>query len=112
MTVNGSDFVATSVVRWNGANRTTTFGSATQLTATIPATDIAAAGTAQVTVFNPAPGGGISSAQTFTISSTPSGLVAAYSFNQGNGTTVADASGNGHAGTITGATLDDCRSIW
>jgi hypothetical protein len=33
-----------------------------------------------------------------------SGLVAAYSFNEGSGTTVADASGNGNTGTIVGAT--------
>ena len=32
------------------------------------------------------------------------GLVAAYSFNEGNGNTVADASGNGNTGTIVGAT--------
>ena len=31
-------------------------------------------------------------------------LVAAYSFNEGTGTTVADASGNGNTGTIVGAT--------
>ena len=31
------------------------------------------------------------------------GLVAAYSFNEGTGTSVADASGNGHVGTLTGA---------
>ncbi|HZV99039.1 MAG TPA: galactose oxidase-like domain-containing protein, partial [Methylophilaceae bacterium] len=73
LTVNGSNFVSGSIVRWNGANRTTTFVSATQLTAAIPASDIAAAGTAQVTVFNPTPGGGTSSAQTFTISSGGSG---------------------------------------
>ena len=65
LTVNGSNFVSGSVVRWNGANRTTTFVSATQLTAAIPATDIAAGGTASVTVQNP--GGAISNALTFTI---------------------------------------------
>src|SRR5213076_3340337 len=32
------------------------------------------------------------------------GLVAAYAFNEGSGTTVADASGNGNTGTINGAT--------
>ncbi|HSC92403.1 MAG TPA: LamG-like jellyroll fold domain-containing protein [Gaiellaceae bacterium] len=32
----------------------------------------------------------------------PTGLVAAYGFEAGAGTTVADASGNGHAGTISG----------
>ena len=34
----------------------------------------------------------------------PSGLVAAYSFNEGSGSTVADASGNGNTGTISNAT--------
>jgi hypothetical protein len=34
----------------------------------------------------------------------PSGLVAAYGFNEGIGPTVGDASGNGNTGTIAGAT--------
>ena len=34
----------------------------------------------------------------------PAGLVAAYGFNEGSGTTVTDASGNGNNGTITNAT--------
>jgi chitodextrinase len=38
-----------------------------------------------------------------TQASTP-GLVAAYGFNEGTGTTVADASGNGNTGTISNAT--------
>ncbi|QQS47372.1 MAG: hypothetical protein IPM66_01530 [Acidobacteriota bacterium] len=67
LTVNGTGFVDGAVVRWNGQDRTTTFVSATQLKAAIPAGDIATAGTAQVTVFNPAPGGGASNALTFTI---------------------------------------------
>jgi hypothetical protein len=67
LTVNGTNFVGGSVVKWNGANRTTTYVSSTQLPAAITAADIATAGTASVTVFNPAPGGGTSNAQTFTI---------------------------------------------
>src|SRR5262249_56442780 len=67
LTATGSSFVAASVVRWNGADRPTTFVSGTQLTAAIPASDLAASGTAQVTVFTPAPGGGTSSALPFTI---------------------------------------------
>src|SRR5262249_11557342 len=63
----GTNFAITSVIRWNGSNRTTTFVSSTQLTAQIPAADIAGAGTVPVTVFNPTPGGGTSSPQTFTI---------------------------------------------
>jgi hypothetical protein len=34
----------------------------------------------------------------------PSGLVAAYGFNEGSGTTLTDLSGNGNHGTISGAT--------
>ncbi len=34
----------------------------------------------------------------------PAGLVAAYSFDAGSGTTVADVSGTGNTGTISGAT--------
>jgi hypothetical protein len=67
LTVNGTGFVSTSVVKFNGATKTTTFVSATQLTAAIAAADIATAGTATVTVTNPAPGGGTSGNLSFTI---------------------------------------------
>jgi hypothetical protein len=71
--VNGSNFVSSSIVRWNGANRPTTFLSATQLRASIAAADIATAGSASVTVFTPAPGGGTSAQLTFTIAQVASG---------------------------------------
>ena len=71
LTVSGSGFVAGSAVHWNAAARTTMFVSATQLTAAILSADLANAGTAQITVVNPTPGGGTSSAITFTIQ--PSG---------------------------------------
>jgi hypothetical protein len=67
LVVKGSGFVSSSVVRWNGADRPTTFVSATELRAAIPAADLGAAGTAQVTVFSPSPGGGLSSPLPFTI---------------------------------------------
>lgn len=67
LTVNGASFISTSVVRWKGSDRPTTFVNSTQLTASISASDVAADGAAQVTVFNPAPGGGTSGAVTFEI---------------------------------------------
>ncbi|MGH7496679.1 MAG: IPT/TIG domain-containing protein [bacterium] len=67
MTVDGTNFVAGSVVRFNGSDRTTTFVSSTRLTATVAASDLTTVGTFSVTVFNPAPGGGTSNAQTFTV---------------------------------------------
>jgi hypothetical protein len=60
LTVDGSNFVRGSVVRWNGATRPTTIVSATRLTARLEAPDLSVAGTGQVAVFNPAPGGGLS----------------------------------------------------
>src|SRR5262245_40916297 len=45
LTVNGSNFASGAVVRWNGSNRTTSGSGATQRTAAILASDIAAAGT-------------------------------------------------------------------
>src|SRR2546427_888821 len=67
LTVNGTNFVASSVVRWNGSNRTTTFVSGTELRAAIPASDVALAGSAQVTVFDFLPIGETSNTLTFTI---------------------------------------------
>jgi hypothetical protein len=67
LTVNGTNFASSALVRWNGSNRATTFVSPTQLTATIAASDIATAGNVTVTVFNPAPGGGTSNNSTFSI---------------------------------------------
>jgi len=74
LTVTGSGFTASSVARWNGSARPTTVVSATQLLAAISAADIATSGTASVSVFTPAPGGGTSGSRTFTItaSSSPS----------------------------------------
>src|SRR2546429_1438835 len=69
LTVIGTNYDNTSVVRWNGANRATTFVSSTQLTAIVLAADIATAGTAQVTVKNST--GSVSNAVTFTIVATP-----------------------------------------
>lgn len=67
LVVAGSDFVSGAVVRWNGVDRATTFDSSAQLTAQILMGDIAAMGNATVTVFNPAPGGGVSNPRTFSI---------------------------------------------
>src|SRR6516225_5314908 len=39
LTVSGSNFVAPSVVQWNGSSRPTTFVSSSQLTAQIQASD-------------------------------------------------------------------------
>ncbi len=67
ITLIGTGFLSNATADFNGVALATTFVSATQLTAVIPASDLTAAGTDSITVVNPGPGGGPSGAQTFTI---------------------------------------------
>ena len=60
ITVNGANFVSSSTVSWSGTVLATTFVTAEQLTAVVPATLITTSGTGWITVFNPAPQGGTS----------------------------------------------------
>jgi VCBS repeat-containing protein len=91
LVVTGTNFVSGAVVRWNGADRATTFVTGSRLTTNILANDIATAGTANVTVFNPAPGGGTSNGVTFTVTSN---LIA-------NGRVELDANGDGRPDSWT-----------
>jgi len=70
LSVTGAGFVSGSAVYWNGSIRLTTFVNSSKLTAAIPASDIASAGTATITVFTPGPGGGSSNSQFFWITNT------------------------------------------
>lgn len=65
--VTGKIFVPNSQVLWNSMPVPTAYLSATQMMALIPTADLASAGSADVSVMNPAPGGGTSSTTPFTI---------------------------------------------
>lgn len=67
LTITGSGFMSNSVVKWNGSARTTTFLSAAQLAISVSASDLSLAGVGQVSVSNPAPGGGNSANLAFSI---------------------------------------------
>jgi len=67
LAVRGSGFLPPSVVLWNGEPRATLYVSPTQLSAEIAAADLAMVRTAQVTVLNPAPAGGVSPATDFVV---------------------------------------------
>jgi hypothetical protein len=69
--VDGRGFAHRSVVRWNGANRPTTWLSPTRLTAQLSAADVAAPGNATVTVFTSPSGGGLSNPATVAIPAPP-----------------------------------------
>ena len=107
LTVTGTNFINSSVVRWNGNARTTTFVSATQLTADIPASDITSAGSATVTVFNPAPAGGSSSGFNVTIIQ-PNPAPSIVSLNP-NSVLAGSAA---FTLTITGAGFINASSVW
>jgi subtilisin len=97
LTVNGTGFISSSVVRWNGGNRPTTYVNATTLQAAIAASDIATIGTAAVTVQNPTPGGGTSGTVSFPIGTGPTLTVNATSVAGGSAVTVTLTNGLGGA---------------
>ena len=80
ITINGTNFIATSTVKLNGSARTTTFISSTQLTAAINASDIASTGTSIITVDNGAANGGSSAGSTFFVGTTAGTTPAGASF--------------------------------
>ncbi|WP_284650856.1 T9SS sorting signal type C domain-containing protein [Flavobacterium terrisoli] len=103
LTVNGNNFVnGTSVVKWNGSNRSTTFVSTTQLTASILATDITTAGTAAITVAN---GTAVSNAQNFTID--PAGVpnIALSTSGLNTMTTITGTASSAQTYTVSGTNL-------
>ena len=70
VTVTGSNFGASSVIRWNGVDRATTFVSATTLRFTPAAADVSA-GRATLLVFNPSAGGGLSNSVNVPVGAVP-----------------------------------------
>ncbi|HEX3681770.1 MAG TPA: IPT/TIG domain-containing protein [Bryobacteraceae bacterium] len=68
LTASGTGFASGAVIQWNGAPLSTSFQSANELTATVPANLVAAVGTAQVSVSS---SGVTSNSLTFTIVAAP-----------------------------------------
>jgi len=68
LTLNGTNFASEATAQWGTTALTTTYVSATRLTAAVPASLIAAAGSASVTVTTT---GGTSSGTTITINAAP-----------------------------------------
>jgi hypothetical protein len=67
LSVAGTNFVPGSQLLWNGQTRQTFVQAPTLLNAVITDVDIATAGTASISVSNPAPGGGTSNVISFSI---------------------------------------------
>jgi hypothetical protein len=71
LTVTGTNFIRDSVVDWNGAARNTSFQSATVLKASIPSTDLATAGTVEITVLNTSSNGAAAFSEPFPFTINP-----------------------------------------
>ena len=71
LTVQGTNFTSAAVVNFNGAAMTTTFDAGNEVKATIPASAVATAGTAKVTVTNPGTPGGLYGGGTAAATSAP-----------------------------------------
>ena len=74
LTINGSGFISSSAVAFNGLSHQPSYMSANQLSVWLTAADLSGTGTFPVTVTNSAPGGGTSAAVNFNVvTGTPSG---------------------------------------
>ena len=77
ITVNGSGFVQTSVVEWNGQPLATTYQSGIALSAVVPLFDLATGGIGNITVVTPSPAGGTSAQIQFVVTNPIPTLVSA-----------------------------------
>ena len=127
LTATGTNFTASSVIRFNGVALATTLVNATTLTATVPAAAIATPGTAPVTISTSAPGGTTSAAVTFTITApVPAPTIASFSPGRAitgvgftltvNGTnlvagTVIRFNGVNYTGTVVGTMGTACTVV-
>lgn len=78
LTVTGTNFTTTSVVRLNGSDRSTSFVSKTQILASITALDIATGGVDTIVVYNPPLGGGVT-AERYLTATAPLGQIISLS---------------------------------
>ncbi|MGA8741751.1 MAG: hypothetical protein WB561_11260 [Terracidiphilus sp.] len=109
LTVTGTQFISTSQVLWNSSAVTTTYVSGTSLTAQIPASDVASAGTANVTVQTPAPGGGTSAAVVFAINAPPNPVPTISSLSPSSAT----EGGSAFTLTVTGTQfISTSQVLW
>jgi subtilisin family serine protease len=105
LTVTGAEFTSNSKILWDGAERTTTYGSDTQITAAITAADIASPGTATITVTDP--DRTASNGLTFTIQPKPALVITSLSPSS------AQAGGPGFVLTVTGAEFtSNSKVLW
>ena len=111
LTVTGQNFGTTAVVQVNNNARTTTWISATTLTAAIPASDVSFARTLNITVLNPR--SVVSNTVTLTVSGTPAPVITLLNpstVNAGTGGFVLQILGNNFTQSATVKVNGNVRS--
>ncbi|MFP5230951.1 MAG: Ig-like domain repeat protein [Acidobacteriota bacterium] len=93
LTISGSGFTSGSTVYWGTSALATQFVSATQLTAQVPATDVASAGISNITVQTAAPGSLTSNIFQFEVDSAGASI-APPSFNPATAAVAAGSTGS------------------
>jgi WD40-like Beta Propeller Repeat len=103
LTVTGTNFVSTSIVTVNGTDRRTSFVNSTTLEASMSASDTATPGQLQISVLNPQPSGGNSSAFPLNILNPVPGLTSASpaTMQAGGVATTMTATGTGYVSNST-----------
>lgn len=108
LSVNGTGFVSgangASFLYWNGSPRSTTLNQTTgQIQVQIFASDVANPGSVNVTIVNPAPGGGESTPVPFTVETPQAGAPALATMSAPFSPTSATAGGNAFTLTVNGS---------
>lgn len=67
LTIDGTNFMSSSTVDFNGSARAATFVSSSEMTISLTASDLSTIGSYAVVVINPAPGGGDSNTDDFQV---------------------------------------------
>lgn len=99
----GTGFVRGSLVQVNGIGRSTIFSSDTALETSLVPEDLTNPGSLDITVFNPAPGGGVSTPQLVVVSAVATGSTATRASSTPN---ASDAFTSGDEANIDGC---DCE---
>jgi uncharacterized protein (TIGR03437 family) len=92
-TIVGGNFVPASEVRWAGEARTTHFVDSTRLQVEILADDVTDVGTTEITIFNPAPGGGATQPVAFAVEPEPANAPTIFEGGVGNAAGVTSTEG-------------------
>jgi hypothetical protein len=71
LTINGYNFIPSSVARWNGSDRSTSYVSSSQLLMRTTDADISGLGAYSITVYNHTSNGGVSNTAYYTLNKAP-----------------------------------------